>query len=269
MAIRIQPKGLATLYGRAATLTGQAQRAQREIEMNRRAAEQMQSLQNQREMAEFNQQLTIEGEKRRAVRQYESEERTHQWEMEKAEMRSRADFAEIERARQEKRANLQATIKRINEIETIPESTKERLKTKAVLDFHQISVSDRVLFPELYERDEERGAPSRTDVGAAVKFMTEYREKEAEAESWLSPFAPEPTAEERAAVPYYQDILRKAGMGTEEAAQAAVGMAPVEQDVNINVAPSNEAEFEAIVSQLKATDISRARAYYEKFSGQF
>lgn len=267
MGIRIQPTGLATLYSKAATLTGQAQRAQREIEMNRRAAEQMQSLQNQREMAEFNQQLTIEGEKRRAVRQYESEERSHQWEMEKAEMRSRADFAEIERARQEKRANLRRTLDIIDEIETIPDSTKEGLKTKAMLDFQQVSVSDRVLFPDLYGAEEDK-APSRTDVGAALEFLAEVEEKE---KSWGIPYwsDPKPTAEEREAVPYYQDILRRAGMDAGEAAQAAAGMTPVEQDVNINVRPSSKDEFKSIVRQLNSFDKNKAQIYYDRYLGAF
>ena len=257
MAIVKQPPGMATMYSQAAIISGKAQKALRQEEAARQAAAQMRSIQAQQIRDERSQ-----------MRQLETEERAHQWEVEKMDMRSRMDFAEEERARQEKRTKLQSTLDRIDEIDTIPESTKEGLRTKAILEYNQVNVSDRVLFPGLYETTERERVPSRTDVGAAVKFMTEFREKE---RKWNIPYVREvaPTAEERAAVPYYQDILQKAGMGAEEAGRAAVSMTPVEQDVNINVAPSNEAEFESIVARLKATDISKARAYYEKFAGQF
>ena len=258
MAIVKQPPGMAGLYGRAAAITGESQKAMRQAEEARRAAQQMQAIQLQQAR-----------EERGYQRQLESEERSHQWEVEKMDMRSRVDFTEEERARQEKRANFQATIKRIDEIENITKETKEDLRTKAVVDFLGISVSDRVLFPELHKKEEARKrVPSRTDVGAALEFLAEVEEKE---KSWEIPWISRepPTEEERAAVPYYQDILRRAGMGAGEAGRAAVSMAPVEQDVNINVRPNNIPDFDAITAQIYSIDPEKARTYFDKWKTLF
>ena len=258
MAIVKQP-ALAALYGRAAAITGESQKAQREIEASMRAAEQMRAIQIQRAREERSQQ-----------RQLESEERSHQWEMEKMEMRSRVDFAEQEGRRQEKRANLQAAVKKIDELaeagQITPENA-EKHKTKAIMGFYDVSLSDRAL-GLIPETDEREKAPSRTDVGAALKFLAEVEEKE---KGWGIPYwsDPGPTPEERAAVPYYQDILHKAGMGAGQAAETAGGMAPVEQDVNINVRPSSKQEFKTTVSQLKAVDPTKAQAYFDKYIGAF
>ena len=158
MAIEKQ-QPMAALYGRAAQITGESQRAMREAEEARRAAEQMRTLQIQHAREERSQQ-----------RQLEAEERSHQWEMEKMEMRSRVDFAEQESRRQEKRANLQAAVKKIDELAEAGQITSENAeayKTKAIMNYHRVSLSDRALglVPETRKKENPMMAALEAKMG--------------------------------------------------------------------------------------------------------
>ena len=243
MAIEKQ-QPVAGMYAQAAAMTGKAIAAQRDIEAAK--------------------------EQHREIRRMEAEERAHQWEIEKMEIRSRMDFAEEERTRQEKRANLQAAVKKIDELAEAGQITSENAeayKTKAVMGYYDVSLSDRAL-GLVPEKEDAKKIPSRTDVDAALKFLTEFEEKE---RKWHIPYVREvaPTAEERAAVPYYQDILQRAGMGAGEAGRVAVSMTPVEQDVNINVRPNSKEEFRSIVRQLDSFDKDKGQRYYKQYVRTF
>ena len=102
MAISIQQKGLAQLYGRAATLAGQSQRA-RELEQRAiRQQEQLRSIEAQKEA----QQMQVE--QQRSMRMLDAQldleryERARRWDIDKMELRSQMDFQREEQQRQRK-----------------------------------------------------------------------------------------------------------------------------------------------------------------------
>jgi len=163
MGIRIEPTGMAGLYGAAAKLAGEAIGAQKVAEQSRRTAEHLRDIQARQQLAEFQRDLELQREQRSMVRQLEKEERAyqwgmeeeeraHQWEMEKMELRSRADFAERETKRQEKRREFDNYLKKLDETDIISDEKKEKLALQAEAKFAGVSFSDR-FFPELYGKE--------------------------------------------------------------------------------------------------------------------
>jgi len=143
MAIEKQ-QPVAGMYAQAAAMTGKAIAAQRDIEAAK--------------------------EQHREIRRMEAEERAHQWEIEKMEIRSRMDFAEEERTRQEKRANLQAAVKKIDELAEAGQITSENAeayKTKAIMNYHRVSLSDRALglVPETRKKENPMMAALEAKMG--------------------------------------------------------------------------------------------------------
>jgi len=240
MAIRVQPKGLAGLYGKLGALAGRVTAAQREAERAESFAQaivqQQLSQRHEAEMAQFNADLRLEAEKRSRL-----------WELEKMEMASRADFAREEQSRQRKLDNIDNAMQQLDKEVLAGRMSEEEvrpLKLKYQMNKLGLDVPVSFLRPaeeerygvepywrkfrdypeesperQLYDakmRDEAGvdvpsvDVPSRTDVSAAVKFLTEYEEKKGKAAKFYHPFAPEPTEEEETVAEYFRDILRRA-----------------------------------------------------------
>lgn len=147
MPIEIRPSGEAELYGMAGELVGEAKATEREIARAERIQTQLLSIQNQREMAAFNNQLLLDRMKFQATMGFEKEKRAEQWQLQKMEIASQIDFEREEGERQEKLNNYSAVVKKIDETDYLGEDTKERLKLQAYLKLHEVSVTDRALQP--------------------------------------------------------------------------------------------------------------------------
>lgn len=125
--VRQQP--MAGLYGKAAKLMGQAEAAKKEQAYARQATAQLEQIQLQKEMDEF--QFNIEKERMKLQETYKiaADQRAYEWELEKAEIASRNDFERQERQRSIKLDELDAKIKAIESSDLLADDPqrKERL----------------------------------------------------------------------------------------------------------------------------------------------
>lgn len=144
MGVTIQQKGLAQLYGRAATLAGQAQRA-RELEQRAiRQQEQLRSIEAQKEA----QQMQVE--QQRSMRMLDAQldlemyERSKRWEIDKMQLRSQVDFQREEQSRQRKLDSYDNALTQIDkEVQagTMTEKEAEPYKLKINLNKQGVNVS--------------------------------------------------------------------------------------------------------------------------------
>jgi len=154
MAIEIR-QPMAKLYGEAAYLAGQAARLREEEKIARAEAQELRAFQAQKELEKFQYDLDLERAKFNANLEFEREKRAKLWALEKMELASRIDFEEQERKRIEERRKLETALNKIKEAEEsgiITADQAEKLTLKTVLDFSEVDISDRLLFPELFQK---------------------------------------------------------------------------------------------------------------------
>jgi hypothetical protein len=122
--MRIPAKGKTKLAAAAGKLIGEAKATQEAIERSERVQERLQSIDAQKELAKFNQQLAIDRAKFHAAMNLEEEKRARQWQLEKMELASRIDFEESERKRAAEKAEYEAGIRLIQESENLTDTQK-------------------------------------------------------------------------------------------------------------------------------------------------
>lgn len=238
MAIRRDYRDIRTIVGLGA-LAGMAETER--IEKQRAAAvqEQLRREKHEKEMAEFRAQLDVD-----------ATQRAQMWEIEKMQIRSRLDFEREEMERIRELDRIDGALKQIDrEVESgrITETQAAPLRFSYEMKKYGVDTPVSLIRPP---REQEQVPTKRTDVDAAIKFLQEYEEKKKKAAQWYSPFAPEPTTEEDIAAEYYRGVLKT--------------VEPTIADIDIE--PSSEQEFYAIVGQLKTVDPAKAKAYYDKWS---
>jgi len=161
------------LYGEAAYLTGQAARLREEEKAARAEAQELRSFQARQELEKFQSDLSLERAKFNYNLDFERDKRARLWELEKMEMASRIDFEEQERKRIEKKRKLETALAKIKEAKEsgiITEDQADKLTLKASLDFSEVDISDKLLFPP------EEKRVSEVDIARAGKYLKEYEE---------------------------------------------------------------------------------------------
>lgn len=135
MAIVKQQHGTGAFYAQAGSMIGKARRAEeakvaaaREAEQAARIQQQILSQQHQRELREFDAQLSLEREKRQRLWALQAEDRARQWQIEKMEMVSRMDFEQNEKERLRKKAVFNSGIETIDNNEGLTDTQKETAK---------------------------------------------------------------------------------------------------------------------------------------------
>jgi len=153
MAIVIQLQNLTGLYSKAAKLVGESQKAQKEIEQAERVQEQLRSIAASKEMAEFQNQLTLDRAKYNSMMDLEAEKRAKAWDIEKMELRSRMDFAEEERKRMERNKEYDMAIKQLYENPIYAKLTPdEKIQAEQILEMRKYT--NQPVFPRMTEEDE-------------------------------------------------------------------------------------------------------------------
>ena len=143
MSIRIEQPGLSTLYGKLATLAGQAEAGRRQQQMAVEVAERTRSREHELATMQMRAEYEIEGERR-----------SHEWELEKAEIASRNDFMEEERKRLTKHQEYDAAMKAIDKADNLTPKEKSDFKLQYELrERTGFAPESRVMFPEAYQRD--------------------------------------------------------------------------------------------------------------------
>lgn len=99
MAIVLESPEFAKLYGQAAIVYGQAQRAKEEYRVAQETASKLLDVKLQQDFAVFQNNLTLERMKFGEQLDFEKEKRSEIWDLEKMELRSRSDFAIQEQKR--------------------------------------------------------------------------------------------------------------------------------------------------------------------------
>ena len=145
------------------------------------------SLQHQREMAEFNAQIQLDRDKFRLMADFQGEQRAAAWHIEKAELRSRADFEQEERKRRQVLDEYNATIKYINDSDWIDDAQKPGFEFKAKMKLLNQGVTDRTIFPVLYARQGAERPPSPTQRISAMKMLETEQFQEP---NWLQKLLP-------------------------------------------------------------------------------
>lgn len=141
MAIRLEQPGLATLYGTLATLVGQAEAGRRTQQLALETAERARSREHELATMQMRAEYEIEGERR-----------SHEWELEKAEIASRNDFMEEERKRLTKHQEYDAAMKAIDKTDSLSPKEKEDFKLQYELrERTGYTPESRVMFPEAYK----------------------------------------------------------------------------------------------------------------------
>lgn len=114
MGIRIEQAGTAALYGKAAVLAGQSQRA-RELEQRAiRRQEQIMAIEAQKETLQIQQQQQTNMKLLDAQLDLEMYERSKRWEIDKMQLRSQVDFQREEQSRQRKLDSIDSAIQQID-----------------------------------------------------------------------------------------------------------------------------------------------------------
>jgi len=111
MAIRVETSGAAGLYGKAALFAKREKERQREADRAESIRSQLQAITAQKEMAVLGETLRSAREKKEIENAAELQQTAIDWEKEKMQLRSRADFEAEERAREAEektRANILA-----------------------------------------------------------------------------------------------------------------------------------------------------------------
>lgn len=166
MAIRVE-------HGRPETIIAAAKRAG-EAQASLRAQQQAEGLQIQQQ--EFDYRTTLRQQD--IVIDLQMQERAKLWEIQKMELRSQGDFAREERKRMRALDEYDATIKYIGESDWIDDSIRPGLEFKAKMKLLNQGVSDRTIFPELYERQTTERPPSPTQRMSAMKMLEDERFEE-------------------------------------------------------------------------------------------
>jgi hypothetical protein len=124
------------------------------------------------------------------------------WEIEKMQLRSQGDFAREERKRMRALDEYDAAVKYIDESDYFDDAQKEGLKFKAKFRLLNQGVTDRSIFPEMYERQPtaER-PPSPTQRISAMKMLETEQYQEPDWLQRLLPFGKGELSE--------QDVVQK------------------------------------------------------------
>ena len=209
----------------------------------------------------------------------EKESRARAWEIEKLEIASRIDNELGNKRYIKKMSQWQAGDEYIDSIagDHPPDKVammrfsldsqfaKDIPEAGARLGGGMYEMEQRKAEAKLALQQKEEKPPSRTDVSAAVKFLTEYDEKKNRSlwsKIW-DPFAPEPTPEEEQAAEYFRDMLNKAGVATPQTQTGTTTPDPTSFE------PTNVAEFETTVAQLKSVNMMEAQKYYNQWKDKF
>jgi len=199
MAITIQQKGLAGLYGKAAVLAGRAKKAQRKEEIAARRAEQIINLQARKEMAEFERQFSIDRMKADRMLDLQAEQRAKAWEIEKMQLRSQIDFQREEQLRQRKLDSLDSAIQQIDkEVLAGRITEQEAYPIKQKLELNKVGVNVPVSAFPGDEEDRYGVQPYWMRGREAPEGTPERQLYEAKMEEQIS-------GERRGVVPYYLD----------------------------------------------------------------
>jgi len=199
MAIVLQPPGYAKLYAGAGRIVGEAKRAERESERAADIAGRLLTMQNQQEMAVFNNQLALDRAKFAQLMDFELDKRSQQWQIEKMELRSRLDFQEEEAERLKRTKLYNQAIEDVKTNQTIPNET-----TRAQIIFDLEQKRDKTGIPSIsaYKQPPKEKGPTEAELARAVKYLGEYEESK-----WYQPFGKEPTEEERALKTHYEKLV--------------------------------------------------------------
>jgi hypothetical protein len=189
MAIRVEPKGYAEAMIGLARLAGESRAAERAI-----------NIAETRAASVRNRQYDLELEQLRHQWEIESYNRQQAWNLEKMELASRADFMREEQERQRKIDEFNAKKKAIEDSNILTEDEKG------------LRILELQTGLKLYQKEKEPKLTERTDVDAAVKFLTDYDEKYGGV--WYLPkfLEAKPTEYEEKAKDYYMNILESAGI---------------------------------------------------------
>lgn len=259
MAIRVE-------HGKPSTIIAAAQRAgeaRAAVTVAQQAQEESDRLEAQQQEFEFKKVLRQQD----MAIDLQMQERAKLWEIEKMQLRSQGDFAREERKRAQALDSYDAAVKYIDDSEYFDEGQKEGLKFKAKMKLLNVGVTDRSIFPEMYERQGAAAErpPSPTQRMSAMKMLEDERFEEPTgwrkyAPGWLG--GREPVSE--------SDALQKQILEGIVAGKPNVPTGTISADIPLaeNI-PSTAAEFENVVAQLKRTDINAAKEYYDKWARKF
>lgn len=154
MAIRVRPTGLTELYGKLGKLAGKAQQARREEERISTIHRQLVAQQHAIEMRAFEAQLDIEAEKR-----------ARQWQLEKMEISSRADFMREEQRR----------LKRLDEKQARLDALEQAVKDGVIdSDDYNTAVLQEVTDIPFYTQGQIAGRAAARPTTARVPTESQY-----------------------------------------------------------------------------------------------
>jgi len=170
MAIKISPEGQTQRAALAGSIIGGYKKAQEKVERAERMQSQLRSIAAQKEMAEFNYQLQLDKAKFYAAMDLEGEKRAKMWELDKMELRSRADFAEDERKRLQKEREIDNAIKQLYN-----NPIYAKLSPKNKEDAHRILEMRKYTTAPVFPKEKEEKI-SEADLARATKFLGEYEE---------------------------------------------------------------------------------------------
>lgn len=206
--------------------------------------------------------------------------RAKAWEIEKLEMKSRLDFEREEGDRQKRLLDINNKIDQLtkeqdagrfmgNEPAFANAMAYWQTQKEAVESGISAPTIPWYTHPGLYETEAaemrrqsliagQPKPPSRTDVAAAQKYLTSFREKEERAKRPLAIFAPDPTPEEVAGAEYMRSLMERAGVpvGGQSLGQS-VGQS-VEQGLRTPSqypTPTTQAEYNALPAGSKYIDL--------------
>jgi len=172
MGFKFEHTDLASV-AKLATLAGRAQSANAQAARDERSMQQIRSIEAAKEMAEFNAQLDMQRMKFEASRQLDAEMRSHEWQMQKMQITSQLDFEREEKKRMRALSEYDAAVKYIDDSDIFDDSDKEKYKFKAKMNLLNQGVSDRALFPELYNQGTEKQVSPTQRISAMIALRDE------------------------------------------------------------------------------------------------
>jgi len=248
MAIEVRHTDIGDI-ARLGVLAGKSVAAQKEIEYARTVAREAQRMAHEKEMAIFRAQLDIEAAKR-----------SHQWEFEKMEIRSRLDFEREERERMRRLDDADNALRQIDREVESGRITNEQADT---LRFYQEMKQYGAAPPISLIQPPREERPRRITPSEQMRAYKMLQEEEFEEPSWYEkPFGLGKLTEEEL---FYKEMLEKIARG-EPTTPTGIPTTAVDET---NIEPRNEQEFYDIVARLKAIDVTKAKVYYNKWAGRF
>jgi hypothetical protein len=230
MAIKIRHGEVADI-AKLATLAGKSIAAQREIEYARAMAQQLQRMEHEKEMVKFRAQLDLESEKR-----------AHQWEFEKAEIRSRTDFAREEAKRMRRLDDADNAIRQIDREVEAGRITNEQADTlKFYQEIKKYGVAPPVSLIKPPTPEKPRYVTPSQQMAAYKQLQTEELREPTWLERWL-PGGKEPLTEEEQ---LYRQMFEKTAKGIPLGTTPSIPTGTISQVLPI---VRNDADFDALPS---------------------